>query len=78
LDVLLVVNFEDFAYVVESVWSIVSEGVNGRVIVLISEFSRDEFKVVFEVEVFGLLTNNLLETFDTSYCHLNTYHHVEN
>ena len=63
---------------VKSIWGIVSERVNGRMVILISKFSRYKLKVVFEVEVFRLLTNYLLKAFHTSDCHLNAYHHVKN
>ena len=62
---------------VESVGSIVSKRVNCCMVVIISKSTRNQLKAILQIEVFGFLANDLLETFDTPNCHLNSDHHVE-
>lgn len=76
-DVVLVVDFEDLADVVEGVGSIVGEGVNGGVVFLIAEPSGDQFEVILEVEVLRLLVDHLLEASHAPHRHLDADHHVQ-
>lgn len=63
---------------VESVWRVVREGINRRLVLFAAEPSGDQFEVVLEFEVFGLFVNHFLEPFHTPDSHLNTDHHIQN
>ena len=63
---------------IKSIWCIISERINSGLILLITESSRDKFKIIFELKVFRLFEYHLLITFYTSDSHLNTNHHVQN
>lgn len=75
-DVLFVVDVENLADVVERVGSVVGEGVDGRVVVLVPEAAGNELEVILEAEVFGLLIDHLLEALDAPDCHLDADHHI--
>ena len=77
LNVFLIVDVEDLSDVVEGLWGIVSEATNLRDIFFITESPGHQFEVVFEVEVFGFFVDHFLVASDTSHCHLDAYHHVE-
>ncbi len=62
---------------VEGIGGVVSEGVDGGGVLLIAEPSWNQFEVVFEFEVFGLLVNHLLEAPYRPHCHLDPDHHVK-
>ena len=62
---------------IECLRGVIGKAANLRVSFLVAEPSRNQFEVVLEVEVFGFFINHLLIASDTSDCHLDSDHHVE-
>lgn len=61
---------------VESIWSVVSKLTDFAKVIFPSKSTRNEFEIVFKFEILWLLIDHLLETFNTSDCHLYPNHHI--
>ena len=61
---------------IKGVRCVVRKWVYGRTAV-ISKSTWNQLEAVFETEIFGLLADDFLQSFNASDCHLNTNHHVE-
>jgi hypothetical protein len=77
VDVVLVVDFEDLADVVEGVGCVVAEGVDRRVVVVVAKPPGNQLEAVLQAEVLGLLADDLLQALDAPDCHLDADHHVQ-
>lgn len=63
---------------VEGIRRIVCKRTDSRMIIFISESSRDQLKTIFQPKILRFFANYFLKSFAATHCDLNAYHHVEN